>query len=194
MPHIIDIDVINDGIFEGTQINKRPKRNSRGSKQRPCEGISIAFPEGKDQHTSYPFGMHSKRTILWNYKSIDNTFYIQAKTCQKWSSKEGSACDNCEMLTLTMLYTGIMDHIMNGAHESIPLVYHGVRGLMTIAQRKTDMISRLHMTKLNDSRKLLVKVGMLEDHKQLILAIASGSAGTGSTEERSWNREHHSAI
>jgi hypothetical protein len=45
---------------------------------------------------------------------------------------------------------------------------------MTIVQRKIDMVSQLRMSKLNDSRKLLVKVSALEDHKQLILAIASG--------------------
>ena len=45
---------------------------------------------------------------------------------------------------------------------------------MTIVRRKIDMVSQLRMSKLNDSRKLLVKVGALEDHKQLILAIASG--------------------
>ena len=73
-----------------------------------------------------------------------------------------------------MLYTGIMDWIKYGAHENIPLVYRGVGGLMTIVWRKNDMVSQLHMSKLNDSRRLLVKVGALEDHKQLILAIASG--------------------
>lgn len=171
-PPIIDIDAIEDGIFD--RIDERPKRNSHRMKKQLCEGIPVAFPEGKDQHSSYPFGMHSERTVPWNYKSIDDKFYIQAKSCQKWSSKEGSACENCEMLTSTTLYTGIMDRIENGAHESIPLVYHGVGGLMTIVRRKKDMISQLRMSKLNDSRKLLVKVGVLEDHKQLILAIASG--------------------
>jgi hypothetical protein len=45
---------------------------------------------------------------------------------------------------------------------------------MTIARRKTKQLDELRMSKLNDSRKLLVKMGTLDDHKQWILAIASG--------------------
>jgi hypothetical protein len=63
---------------------------------------------------------------------------------------------------------------MNGTHENVPLVYHGIGGLMAIVRRKMDLVAQLHMSKLNDSRKLLAKAGVLEDHKQLILAIASG--------------------
>jgi hypothetical protein len=67
-----------------------------------------------------------------------------------------------------------MNRIQYGTHENIPLVYQGVGGLITIVRRKTDTIDQLRMSKLNDSRKLLVKAGALEDHKQLVLAIASG--------------------
>ena len=177
-PHIIDIDAIEDDIPVrlADRADKRPKirRHSHGLKKWPCDGILVAFPDGKNQHISYPFRMHSDRTIPWNYKSIDDKFYIQSKSCKNWSSKEGRVCDDCENLTSTTLYTGIMDRIRNGAHENIPLVYHGVGGLMTIVRHKTDTVSQLRMSKLNDSRKLLVKVGALEDHKQFILAIASG--------------------
>lgn len=67
-----------------------------------------------------------------------------------------------------------MDRIENGAHENIPLVYHGVGGLVALARRKNDQLNRLQLSKLNDSQKLMVKAGALEDHKQWILAIASG--------------------
>jgi hypothetical protein len=132
------------------------------------------FPEGKNEHASYPFGMHSERSIPWNYRSIDDKFYIQAKSCQKQSSKAGQACEDCAKLTSSTLYAGIMDRIKYGSHENIPLVYYGVGGLMTIVRQKIDLVAQLRMSKLNDSRKLLVKAGTLEDHKQLMLAIASG--------------------
>ena len=45
---------------------------------------------------------------------------------------------------------------------------------MAVAQQKTDQIEQLRMLKLNNSWKLLVKASTLEDHKQWILAIASG--------------------
>ncbi|KAN0128037.1 hypothetical protein V8E53_014138 [Lactarius tabidus] len=67
-----------------------------------------------------------------------------------------------------------MHRIMFGVHKSTPLVYHGIGALMAVAWRKTDQIKQLCMSKLNDSQKLLVKASTLEDHKQWILAIASG--------------------
>jgi len=143
---------------DGKQVHK-PKRW-------PCEGILVTFPEGRNHHTSYPFGIHSKRDVPWNYRSIGDKFYLQAKACQKWPSLEGGVCINCQKLTSSTLYTGIMDRIRVGAHENIPLMYHGTGALMTIVRRKTEQIEQLRMSKLNDDRKLLVKAKTLEDQKQ----------------------------
>jgi hypothetical protein len=106
------------------------------------------------------------RVVPWNYRSTGDKFYIQAKACQKSSSLEGGACKNCQKLTSSTLYTGIMDRIRVGAHENIPLMYHGIGALMTIVRRKTEQIEQLRMSKLNDNRKLLVKTRTLEDRKQ----------------------------
>lgn len=146
----------------------------RGPLEWPCDGILVTFPEGKNEHTSYPFGLHSERAVPWNYRSIDNSFYIQAKSCQKSLSKAGTACESCLKLTSSTLFKGIVDRIKFGAHENIPLVYHGVGGLVAVARRKTDQLHQLQLSKFNDNQKLMVRAGALEDHKQWILAIASG--------------------
>lgn len=153
------------------QVSERVMKQPR---KWQCDGIPITFPEGANHHMCYPFGIHSECSIPWNYRSIDDTFYLQAKSCQKLSSTEGGTCGNCQKLTSSTLFSGIMARIRFGTHENIPLMYHGVRALITIARWKTDQIEQLRMLKLNDSRKLLVKAGVLEDHKQWILAIASG--------------------
>jgi hypothetical protein len=179
-PEIIDIDAIPDGLLD--EIDKptpmHHPRGSRGQQSGPkkctCKGILIKFPNGKDEHTSYPFGLHKERTLPWNYQSIDDSFYIQAKSCKKRSSEAGKPCQECRQLTSSTVYIGIMHRIINGTHENAPLVYHGIGGLMAIVRRKTDLATQLRMSKLNDSRKLLARAGVLEDHKQLILAIASG--------------------
>jgi hypothetical protein len=140
----------------------------------PCKGVCITFPKGMNQHTLYPFGIHSEHDVPWNYRSIDDKFYLQAKSCQKLSLLEEGVCKNCQRLTSSSLYARIMHRITFGVHKSTPLVYHGIGALMAIAQQKTDQIEQLCMLKLNDSQKLLVKASTLEDHKQWILAIASG--------------------
>ncbi|KAH9055079.1 hypothetical protein EDB83DRAFT_2316218 [Lactarius deliciosus] len=125
----------------------------------PCKGTLITFPEGMNHHMLYPFGLHNEHS---------------AKLCQKISSMEGGTCGNCQTLTSSNLFAGILNRIRFGTHENVPLIYHGVGALIAITRQKTDQIKQFWMSKLNDSRKLLVKVGALEDHKQWILAIASG--------------------
>ena len=161
-------------IVKGVRKQAREPKSVPKSAKSSCEGVRITFPAGMSQHTSYPFGIHSEHNVPWNYRSIDDDFYLQAKLCQKSLSLEGGICKNCWRLTSSPLYARIMQRIKFGAHKNTPLVYHGIGALMTVARRKTDQIEQLRMSKLNDSQKLLVKATTLEDHKQWILAIASG--------------------
>ena len=132
-----------------------------------CRGICVCFPEGKMHHTSYPFGIHGEWSVPWDYHSID-------KSCWKQFREGKSTCKNCRKLTLSSLYLGIIEQINHGIHKNTPLVYHGVEGLVMIIRWKREQNDILCMSKLNDSQKLLVKVGALDDHKQWIPAIASG--------------------
>ena len=104
-PYIIDIDVIKEGALDGvdTQRHSHGVKSRKQAQKWPCKGIQVVFPDRKEQHTSYPFEMHSERSIPWNYKSVDDAFYIQAKSCQKWTHKEGGVCDDCDKLTLSTL-------------------------------------------------------------------------------------------
>lgn len=143
--------------------------------RRVCSGILVSFPAGKTHHTSYPFGLHQEQIVPWNYHSIDDNFYLQARSCSKKSlEKDEETCPACDALKSTPLYRGIIDRIERGVHENTPLVYHGVGGLLSVVHRKIDQIREMRLMKLNTSQKLLGKVALLEDHKQWILAIASG--------------------
>ena len=42
-------------------------KSAKLPKKLPCKGVCITFPEGMSQHTSYPFGIHSKHDVPWNY-------------------------------------------------------------------------------------------------------------------------------
>ncbi|KAI9466300.1 hypothetical protein BJY52DRAFT_1241155, partial [Lactarius psammicola] len=143
---IIDVDEI--------EVVKKVANGVGKSKQAKwlCEGVLIVSPEGTNQHTLYPFGIHSERVVPWNYRSVGDKFYLQAESCQKSSSMEGEVCRNCQKLTSSTLYTRVMERIKLGAHGNTSLVYHGVGALVTVVRRKTDQIDQLRMSKLNDSR------------------------------------------
>ena len=84
------------------------------------------------------------------------------------------ACTVCDALKSTSLYDGIIHRMEHGVHENTPLVYYGVGGLVVTVRRRIDQVRQMRLTKLNTGRKLLGKSAMLEDHKQWILAVASG--------------------
>ena len=73
-----------------------------------------------------------------------------------------------------VMYEGIMEQIEHGVNENTHFVYQLIGGLINLAQRKAGQIHALQLTKLNDNHKLLGKVMALEDHKQWIMAVASG--------------------
>jgi hypothetical protein len=95
---IEDIDAKIDAEPSGNVGTRRlARRLDHGRRMgRPCEGLLVIFPEGKNHHTSYPFGMHNEYTIPWNYRSTDDSFYIQAKSCQRLSPLEGHPCEMCQ--------------------------------------------------------------------------------------------------
>ena len=126
---IINVDQIEVECSQGiSQEHRGERRADQGvhklakRKTWPCEGVLVDFPEGANHHISYPFGIHSERSVPWNYRSTDDAFYIQAKSCQKTSSTQGGVCGNCQRLTSSTLFAGIMDRIHHGAHENVPLV------------------------------------------------------------------------
>ena len=53
-------------------------------------------------------------------------------------------------------------------------MYHPIGGLVEIVRRKVNHINQLQLTMLNQTRKLIGKAAALDDHKQWILAVASG--------------------
>lgn len=61
----------------------------------PCNGIVLTFPPGQNEHVSYPFTLHRTHALPWNYQSINNKFFLQARSCKKKPIEAGSTCKNC---------------------------------------------------------------------------------------------------
>jgi hypothetical protein len=139
-----------------------------------CCGILLTFPAGKNEHISYPFGLHNERPLPWNYQSIDDKFFLRAKSCLGAFVEVEQACPACEGLKSNAVCQGIIERIERGMNENISFAYQPVGGLVSLLRRRVDQVQALRLTKLNDTRKLVGKAAALEDHKQWILAVASG--------------------
>ena len=60
-----------------------------------------------------------------------------------------------------------------GIHDNLPLVFHGISGLVEVVRCKTLMINVLWLNRLNDAQKILGKEGVIDMHKQILLALST---------------------
>jgi len=79
---IIDIDAIQNSMVDKPTQVPHPC-GSCDPRRFTCKEILVEFSDGKDKHTLYPFGLYKEHTLPWNYRSVDNSFYIQAKVVSK---------------------------------------------------------------------------------------------------------------
>ncbi|KAJ7922257.1 hypothetical protein B0H13DRAFT_1552418, partial [Mycena leptocephala] len=142
--------------------------------QKHCRGLKIDFSPGKNAHTSYPFGLHGSG-LPWDYRSIGDDFYLQAKTCAGDSLSAGNTeCIKWKALLSHKRLDGILHRIEHGVHENSPMVFHPVLGLIEIARRRSEQARGTRLMKLNDTRTIGRKMAAIDDYKELTMAIASG--------------------
>ena len=155
---LIDVDAITDTSLAKT-----------------CTGMLLEFPEGKNHYTSYPFGLHTRFALPWNFHSIDDRFYLQSNLCMGSNQLLGTAtCQACTELVSNPILVKIIDRIRDGVHENTPLIFQPVGGLISLVRRKAGQVENLQLLRLNDARKLAGKVTAIEAHKELMMHIASG--------------------
>lgn len=67
VPHIIDVDAIGDHGLNRPAVHTWRHTSTQRAHKWPCNGLPVTFPDGKDQHTSYPFSIHSEHSVPWDY-------------------------------------------------------------------------------------------------------------------------------
>ncbi|TFY81793.1 hypothetical protein EWM64_g2219, partial [Hericium alpestre] len=137
-----------------------------------CEGLVLAFPPGQTATASYPFMLHDKRGLPWNFNWQNGTMTLRALSCsgQAVVKQQCTACSNLEQNTLLV---NIREQIAHGIHENAPFAYYGCSALVNLLHRKNTIIDHLCLHHLNDARKLVGQNTSLDQHKQMLLALAS---------------------
>ncbi|KAJ7930728.1 hypothetical protein B0H13DRAFT_1858536 [Mycena leptocephala] len=141
---------------------------------RPCTGLDMVFPTGRSHHVDYPFGLHKQYDLPWDYYSKRDQFFMQSQHCLRSLVTPGTGCAPCEEIIRNDIFRGIMQRIGLGIHENTPLIYMPIASLIDTVRKKTDQCRGLKLTKLNVVCKLLGKMAALDEHKQFVMAIASG--------------------
>ncbi|KAJ7716441.1 hypothetical protein B0H16DRAFT_1339048, partial [Mycena metata] len=139
-----------------------------------CTGIRLIFPPGENQHVSYPFGLHAKLTLPWNYYSEGEHFFLRATTCRKHVPGSTPAlCRSCRNLDeRDEVLREIRWRIVHGIDENTPLLYFPIGGLLARIRKKNTQLDTMRVTRLSDTRMLAGKIAELDLHKQFMMAIA----------------------
>lgn len=136
-----------------------------------CKGYSLTFPDGKTAHSSYPFALHDKHNLPWDYESRSDVFVLRSRGCRGASQAHGR-CAACNELENNETLQGIQRRIVDGVKEHSPYVYHGIGGLMELSRRKEAIIDEFRLRRLNTARHLVSCEGALDIQKQIILAFS----------------------
>ncbi|KAJ7619699.1 hypothetical protein FB45DRAFT_1063039 [Roridomyces roridus] len=138
-----------------------------------CLGIELEFPPGQTHHTSYPFGLHAKYDLPWNYVTDGGRFCIYSTSCLDQVDTAGALCESCRDLdTKNQVLYDIRGRIELGVNDNSPHIFLPIGGLIQKLLKKDEQLRALRLTKLNDTRRLAVTITELSLHKQLMMGIA----------------------
>ncbi|KAJ6551029.1 hypothetical protein DFH09DRAFT_1039079, partial [Mycena vulgaris] len=108
---------------------KRTAPNTTFATSHECPGIQVIFPEGQNQHLSYPFGIHAKHRLPWGYRSEDERFFVRSTSCLK-STPSSAPCRKCEALRKNDVFITILQRIFNGIDPHTPNLWFPIGGLL----------------------------------------------------------------
>ncbi|KAF7798238.1 hypothetical protein EIP86_009455, partial [Pleurotus ostreatoroseus] len=166
-------------LLEYSSVTEEPYAapTSPASTALTCLGYQLVLPKDQSPFSAYPNLLHVKNRLPWNVLlRVDGAFLI-AETCEKevhhGSRNTAPLCNNCLALRDHPVVAGIERRAISGTHENAPWQYHSAGSLTVLLSRKIAQIHTLRLTKLNTTRKLLVRARALDEHKRLVMAVAS---------------------
>jgi len=145
---------------------------SSDARTKSCAGYQLSFPKGQQPHTSYPFALHTIMSLPWDYSTRKDAFVLTSHSCSGKAEVNGR-CKACDSLGKNENLQKIIVRYTNGVYENTHLVYHGIAGLIDIVHRKTSTIDVLRLRRLNDARKLVGYEGVIDIHKQMLMALST---------------------
>lgn len=82
----------------------------------PCPGYRLDVPEGKSPHTTYPFALHARTSLPWNYSVQEGTMFLTSHSCKRSVGQDDEICQPCAALGISPIIRGIVDRMNNGTH------------------------------------------------------------------------------
>jgi hypothetical protein len=175
-PQPLDVTIISDDedilLVPHTTPVSATKHRSQEACLEPCPGYRLTFPPGQRADTSYPFALHTLISLPWYYSTRKEGFVLVSHSCLGLAVA-GQRCGPCDDLGNNEYLKKIISRYTDGGQDNSPLVFHGIGGLVEVVHRKTSAIDVLRLSRLNDARKLVKQEGVIDVHRQMLLALST---------------------
>ena len=176
MSEPLDITTISDdedtpSMLRTTGVSTT-KHQSQQAHLEACPGYLLTFPLGQWADTSYPFALHTLLSLPWYYSTRKDGFFLVSHSCLG-RAVAGQRCGPCDNLGNNENLKKIILRYTSGAHDNSPLVFHSISGLVEVVRCKTSIIDVLHLSCLNDARKIIGQEGVIDVHKQMLMALST---------------------
>ena len=143
-------------------------------KRETCKQHLVSALSGQTAIGAYPFMLHIEEHIPWEFASRRGALLLHARTCEDRRLDKDGLCQPCRSLLSNDRFKKVLARMQEGVHEYTPYKYHGLASLAAIARKKEHTIELYRTRRVNDTRKLLGREGVIALHRQILLAMSTG--------------------
>jgi hypothetical protein len=167
-----EVVIISDDEDTPSGPSKPRAKGSDHARLEACPGYLLTFPRGQWADTSYPFALHTLISLPWYYSTRKEGFFLTSQSCLGLTVA-GRRCGPCRNLGNNEILIKIITRYTDGVHDNAPLVFNGIGGLVEVVRRKTALIDTLRLRRLNEARKIIGQEGVIDIHKQMLVALST---------------------
>ncbi|KAJ3527105.1 hypothetical protein NM688_g8173 [Phlebia brevispora] len=146
---------------------------------RPCQGYKLDLPDDESPYAAYPTLMHTRHNLPWDILFRKDGIFLISEDCHRTIPSRTSLsklCLPCAALEEHHAVIGIERRARTGVHENTPWQYHSPGSMRILLQRKNCDIDALRFRVLSTQKSLIARGRTLDEHKRLVMAIASSDA------------------
>ena len=143
-----------------------------------CPGYGLKMPHSQSPFVSYPFLLHSVKTLPWKVEVSDARLSLRSTRCsgvgqvsKKGKEIEPHACHPCSRLHNDTIIMGIRHRLLDGTHENTPWAYLTAAEILSLLKKKTRQINTLKLRALNSAMTIGVRNRHLAAWKRMAAAI-----------------------
>ncbi|KAF8262077.1 hypothetical protein EI94DRAFT_1705043 [Lactarius quietus] len=142
-------------------------------------GVYLPMPDGVLPYSAYPFMLHEKFVLPWNFHVVDYQMSMQSIHCKEVQSTESDSCEACLQLLTHQIVEGIICQIETGINASTSYVYQPIGGPIEILQKKSAMLDGLRFKQLSTLQTLAACAQTVGQYEQLVMAMGRPQPQTG---------------